>query len=650
VCGIVGIFSPESKEISYSLIEQMNNALHHRGPDGQGLHLEPHVGLGHKRLSIIDIAGGVQPLYNEDKSVVVVYNGEIYNYRALIKDLKKRGHKFRTECDTEVIVHAWEEWGEKCVSRFRGMFAFALWDRHRRNLFLARDRIGIKPLYYSRLADGQIVFGSELKALLLHPELSKKIDGRAIEDYFAFGYIPDPKTIFQDVYKLPPGHTISFFTNKSTKTIPHRYWDVPFKSQPNMTEPDAAVELIERAKEAIDFHTVSDVPLGAFLSGGVDSSAVVALLAKMKSEPINTCSISFNETQYDEAPYAKQVAETYGTRHFSDVVDSSDRNTIERLSRLYDEPYADSSALPTYKLCQLARRRVKVALSGDGGDENFAGYRSYRLHMNKEKVRAMLPQGFRSTFFGVLGRYYPKIDWAPQYLRAKRTFEDLAVGSIQSFAQGAMITTQQERANLFSSNLKAELQGYEAVEVLLAHAKRAPTEHPLSLVQYLDLKVYLPSDILTKVDIASMANSLEVRVPLLDHQLVEWVSGLPPAFKLRSGEGKHIFKQALRPYLSDDILYRKKMGFSIPLANWLRNGLRENVRGLLSSPGIKGSGFFNLSYLHKVIREHELSIRDHSSMLWALLQFDAFYRNQVGGTRGIQPVVDTIQQPSAISM
>ncbi|WP_321528166.1 XrtA/PEP-CTERM system amidotransferase [Sedimenticola selenatireducens] len=629
MCGIVGIFDTTGqREISDSLLSRMNQTQVHRGPDEQGIHIEPGVGLGHRRLSIIDLASGQQPLFNEDHSVVVTYNGEIYNFPELSSELKSKGHLFRTHSDTEVIVHAWEEWGESCVEHFRGMFAFAVWDRNQETLFLARDRLGIKPLFYAQLDDGFFIFGSELKSLKVDPRLGREIDPAAVEEYFTFGYIPEPRTIYRKVHKLSPGHSLTLRKGQIT-AAPKQYWDVSFKPHAAMTEQDAGNELIERLREAVDIRMIAEVPLGAFLSGGVDSSAVVGLMAGLSQKPVNTCSISFGDPKFNESAYAEKVARRFSTDHRVEQVDPDDFDLIDHLADLYDEPYADSSALPTYRVCQLAKQQVTVVLSGDGGDENLAGYRRYRWHTYEERMRAMLPPAIRQPLFGTLGRLYPKADWAPRVFRAKSTFESMARDTLQGYMHSVSILSNQMRDQLFSDKLKRELQGYQAIEVFRRHAGQAPTDHPLSLVQYLDLKTYLVGDILTKVDRASMAHSLEVRVPLLDHHLVDWISGLPPEMKLRGSEGKYLFKKALEPMLPHDILYRKKMGFAVPLASWFRGPLRDKVRNSLLSDEMLGSGLFNERYLHTLVDHHQSGIRDYSASIWTLLMFHSFLKKEM---------------------
>ena len=371
MCGITGIFDTRGKrEIDHAVLRRMNESQFHRGPDEGGLHIEPGVGLGHRRLSIIDLSTGQQPLYNEDETVCVVFNGEIYNYQELIPELQALGHVFHTRSDTEVIVHAWEAWGEKCVDRFRGMFAFALWDRNRDALLLARDRLGVKPLFYALLDDGVFLFGSELKSILAHgglPHGMGDIDPLAVEEYFALGYVAEPRCIFRQARKLPPAHTLLLRRGQPSPE-PREYWDVRFTLDAKVDDTEACRELERRLTESIRLRMVSEVPLGAFLSGGVDSSAVVAMMAGLSAEPVNTCSIAFADPAFNEAAFARKVADRYKTRHFVDMIESDDFDLIDTLAKLYDEPYADSSAIPTYRVCQLARKHVTAALSGDGGD------------------------------------------------------------------------------------------------------------------------------------------------------------------------------------------------------------------------------------------------------------------------------------------
>ncbi|MFN0163541.1 MAG: XrtA/PEP-CTERM system amidotransferase [Burkholderiales bacterium] len=627
MCGITGIFDTRgASTIERAVLLRMNDSQIHRGPDEGDLHLEPGLGLGHRRLSIIDVSTGQQPMFNEDGSVCVVFNGEIYNFQELVPELESCGHVFRTRSDTEVIVHAWEEWGEECVQRFRGMFAFALWDRGRQTLFLARDRLGVKPLFYALLPDGMLLFGSELKSLLAHGGLARDLDALAVEEYFALGYVADPRTIFRQARKLPPAHTLTL-RRGAQPGVARRYWDVRFTNDNRMSFADAQSELIERLRESVRLRMISEVPLGAFLSGGVDSSAVVAMMAGLSDDPVNTCSIAFSDPAFNEADFAARVAQRYATNHRVETVASDDFALVDTLAGLYDEPYADSSAIPTYRVCQLARKHVTVALSGDGGDESFGGYRRYRLHLMEERMRAAMPRALRRPLFGLLGRLYPKADWAPRMFRAKTTFEGLSRDAVGAYFHSMSIFRGPMRATLFSQAFKTELSGYDASEVFAGHAGRAGTDDPLALIQYLDLNTYLVGDINTKVDRASMAHSLEVREPLMDHQLVEWLATLPSSFKYSDGEGKLLLKKSMEPHLPEDVLYRPKMGFAVPLAAWFRGPLRGRVSEAVLGPRLRDTGWFNSRYLEHLVEAHQSGARDYSGPLWSLLMFDAFLRN-----------------------
>jgi asparagine synthase (glutamine-hydrolysing) len=626
MCGITGIVDlREQRSIERAALARMNETQHHRGPDEGGLYLAPGIGLGHRRLSIIDLATGQQPLANDEGTVVIVFNGEIYNYRALMTELEALGYHFRTRSDTEVIVHAWEAWGERCIDRLRGMFAFALWDERQRTLLLARDRLGVKPLYYALLPSGYLIFGSELKSLLAHGEMTRVVDAQAVEEYFALGYVPEPRTIFAAARKLPPAHCL-LATRGRQPGEPRPYWDVRFSGDNRIGVEDAQRELHERLRESVQLRMISEVPLGAFLSGGVDSSAVVATMAGLSDAAVTTCSIAFADPEYDESRYAAMVAERYKTRHFVDRVESDDFELIDELARLYDEPYADSSALPTYRVCQLARRHVTVALSGDGGDESFGGYRRYRLHMMEERLRDVLPLTVRRPVFGALGRVYPKADWAPRIFRGKTTLQALGRDSVEAYYNTMSIMRAPLRQQLYTPAFRARLAGYDALAVFRAHAANAGTEDPLALIQYLDLKTYLVGDINTKVDRASMAHSLEVREPLMDHPLVEWLATLPSSMKLQGGEGKWLLKRAFEPHLPRDVLYRPKMGFAVPLAAWFRGPLKNRVRQALLGPRLADTGVIDTAFVRQMIDRHQSGRQDYSAPLWSLLMFEAFLR------------------------
>ncbi len=631
MCGIAGIFDIVGRdEVDGALLRHMTDALAHRGPDGEGFYSAAGIGLGHRRLAIIDLAGGEQPLFNEDRTVCVVFNGEIYNFQPLMKELARLGHRFRTRCDTEVIVHAWEEWGEACLDRFNGMFAFALWDGRSETLFLARDRLGEKPLYYAILGGRRLLFASELKSILLSPELDRQLDPQAIEEFFALGYIPEPRSIYRGVRKLEPGHYL-LVRRGDAAPKPRLYWDVRFVDDGSAADAAPLREgLLERLQEAVRLRMIADVPLGAFLSGGVDSSAVVAMMAGLDAAPVKTFSISFGSKGWDETEYAAKVAQRYNTDHHVKAVDPDSFDLLDRLATIYDEPFGDSSAMPTLRVCRAARDNVTVALSGDGGDEVFAGYRRYRWHCFEERVRRMLPSGIRAPVFGALGALYPKLDWAPRPLRAKTTLEGLARGTVEAYYHSVSVSSEPVRRRLFAPGLRRDLQGYSAVDVLRRHAARCGSEAPLSQVQYADFKTYLPGDILTKVDRASMANSLEVRVPLLDHTLVDWAARLPWQTKLHRGEGKHVFKQALAPYLPEEILHRPKQGFVVPLALWFRGPLHQRLREALTGPVLSETGLFEATTIDRLLDQHRVGERDHSPILWMLAMFESFLR-QVHG-------------------
>ena len=619
MCGIIGMFDTRGRrEPSPELLRQMNAVQLHRGPDEGGEMFAPGVALGQRRLAIIDLSSGQQPMYNHDGSVVITYNGEIYNFPELTKELTAAGYKFKTHCDTEVVIHAWEHWGEECVKRFNGMFAFAIFDANRQCLFLGRDRLGKKPLYYT-IIDGWLYFASELKSLMVVPGIDRTMDVRAIEEYFAYGYVPDPRSILRSVQKLPPAHTLLVERNKVH--APREFWDVSFRTNGQHAPEEIQDELRQRLREAVRIRLMSEVPLGAFLSGGVDSSAVVAMMAGLSPDPVNTCSISFGDPKFNESEYALQVANKFGARHNVEQVDPEDFDLLDKLASVYDEPFADSSAIPTYRVCQLARRHVTVALSGDGGDETFAGYRRYPWHMREEKVRSLLPLSVRRPVFGTLGRLYPRIDWAPKYLRAKSTLESLGWDSLQGYFHSVSILADRVRLPMYTPQFRAQLGDYHAIQVLQHHAERAPVSDPLSMVQYLDLKTYLPGDILVKVDRAAMANSLEVRVPILDYTFIDWACKLPADLKLHNGQGKYVFKKSLEPLLPHDVLYRKKMGFAVPIASWFRGPLRDRLHESLLGGELMSTGIFDRAWVEGLIRQHQSGRKDHSAGLWALLMF-----------------------------
>lgn len=619
MCGITGGMTHNGAPVEESLLRQMTDLINHRGPDGDGYFWGGDVALGHKRLSIIDIAGGQQPMYSQGKEFVLSYNGEIYNFQSLRRELEGLGHKFATQSDTEVLMASYVEWGEACVERLRGMFAFAIWDGPKRKLFLARDRLGIKPLYYVFLPNGDLYFASEMKSLLAIPGLPRKLRVDALEDYLTLGYVPDPKTIIEGVMKLPPATTLSLEKGASRPRMTC-YW------QPGIGVAGLTVsrseDLLARLEDAVKMRMIADVPLGAFLSGGVDSSAVVGLMSRLNADPIETCAIGSEDPLYDESGYAQIVADHFETSHRWRLVSATDRSLIDRMADVYDEPFADPSALPTYRVCGLAREKVKVALSGDGGDELFAGYRRHRFHMAEEALRSSLPMLVRRAIFGPLSAIYPKLDRAPQFLRAKSTFEALAKTSAQAYCQSVSRTPDRERKRWHSRRMKKILAGYHPHDRFTELANEVKGADPLSVIQYIDLKTYLCGDILTKVDRASMAHSLEVRVPILDHKFVEWGLRVPARERIVEGEGKAVFRNALRGFLPDETLDRAKKGFDVPTVNWLRNELADDTMSLGESDIFADSGLFNMLGIQQMAEEHVIGARDHHTSLWALIMLE----------------------------
>ncbi|WP_371187642.1 XrtA/PEP-CTERM system amidotransferase [Thalassotalea maritima] len=633
MCGIAGIFDlHKQRHIDASLIQRMNDKQYHRGPDAGDYFFEAGIALAHRRLSIIDLEGSPQPMHSACGRAVIVFNGEIYNFKELRQELIGYGFHFNTDGDTETILNAYLHWGELCVNHLRGMFAFAIWDKQTAQLFLARDRLGIKPLYYSLTDSSEFIFASELKVLVEHPEFDKRLRITAIEDYFTFGYIPEPHSIYKNTYKLPPGHTLTIKKSQSQLLQPKQYWDIP--TEPcGLDEQEFNDQLITRLKEAVQIRMVADVPLGAFLSGGVDSSSVVAMMSQLQSEPVNTCSIGFDSAKFNETEFAEQVADRYHTNHRVKQVRQDDFELIDELASLYDEPYADSSALPTYRVCQLAREHVTVALSGDGADELFAGYRRYVMHGREEKLRAAIPWSIRKPVFGPLGELYPKLDWAPRFLRAKTTFQSLALDGVAGYLNSISILREDERRKLYSASFKKTLNGYSSLQVFDQYRDKTINLDPIKTAQYLDLKTYLVGDILTKVDRASMAHSLEVRVPFLDHKLVEWGFQASTNDNIQQGIGKFTLKKQMQPLLPNDVLYRNKMGFAVPLAEWFRGPLQDKLRQTLLSDVMRDSDIFSMPTLEKLIDDHVGGVKDNSAPLWTLMMFAGFMQH--AGVTGV---------------
>ena len=621
MCGIAGIFHPDiPKPVSPARVRAMADTLAHRGPDGSGVWTAPGVGLGHRRLSIIDLGGGAQPMLTPDEQVAVTYNGEIYNFQEVRAELEAKGHVFRTESDTEVILAGWRQWGPSCLSRFNGMFALALYDAKEDALFLARDRLGVKPLHYALLSDGALIFASELKGLLAHPLFRSAPNPQAAEDYLALGYVPDDACFVEGVSKLPAGHFLLIKRGKSVGK-PVSWWDLSFQGRSKASASEEGEALLDHMRRAVRSRMIADVPLGAFLSGGVDSSAVVALMAEASRSGVETCSIGFDQADHDETRYAALVAERFATNHRSRIVAADDFALIDTLVDAFDEPFADASALATYRVCELARERVTVALSGDGADEAFAGYRRYRFFAAEERARRLIPGPARGAV-GALGNAYPKLDWAPQFLRAKTTLQALGRSGEEAYADAVGVTGAATRARLYRSGFKQTLQGHRAEDRYVRAMQSAPASDALSRAQYADLKIWLPGDILTKVDRTSMAVSLEAREPLLDHRLIEFAGTLPASMRLRGGTGKWLMKKSLERYLPEEILYRKKMGFVTPVSAWFRGPLAAEAAGVARGSALAELGWFDEAAISRIAADHRSGRAEHGRLLWQLMMLE----------------------------
>lgn len=630
MCGIAGLFDIKgSRPYETRLLEEMTDVIAHRGPDGAGMHLAPGVALGHRRLAIIDLAGGAQPMHTADRSLTVVFNGEIYNFLELRAELEAKGAQFTTRSDTEVLLHGWREWREQLFARLNGMFALALYDARDQTLVLARDRFGKKPLHYALLDDGGLVFGSEIKSLLRVPALGRELDPQAAADFFALGYVPDPKTIYRDIRKLPPGHLL--IARRGRGATLHRYWSL----LDTLGQPDHGADaLADRLRTAVGRRLISDVPLGALLSGGVDSSAVVAMMTEAGCRTPRTFSIAFAERDYDETRYAAQVAERYGTDHEVRRLDPDDFSLIPRLPEIYDEPFGDVSAIPTFAVCAQARRFVTVALSGDGGDEALAGYRRYAFHLREERLRGHVPAALRRPLFGTLADLYPQAAWLPQRLRAKTTFRELSLDPADAYVRMASALHAPTRDQLFSGDFQRTLGGYDPGEVVRAAFNVDAPLDPLQRAQYADVMTYLPGDILTKVDRASMANSLELRSPMLDPDFFAWSFALPADRKITGAAGgKAILKDSMADRLPHDLLYRPKQGFTVPLARWFRGPLSEQVQGLADSSALVDSGMIDRETVRRFARGHLSGAQDNSKALWLLWVFDAFLAHSTAAPR-----------------
>jgi asparagine synthase (glutamine-hydrolysing) len=618
MCGIAGIiYTDRECPVDPVLLKGMGDAIAHRGPDAEGFWIEPGVGLVHRRLSIIDLEGGDQPIGNEDGSIQVVFNGEIYNYQELRRDLEARGHRFRTRSDTEVLVHLYEEHGADLVERLRGMFAFALWDRGRRELVLARDRLGLKPLYVYRDAE-KLAFGSEIKAILAIPSIPRAVDPAAVEDYLAYGMVPGARTIFRAIEKLPPAHVLT--AGPGTLTAPaRRYWRLRIEPDFGPTPEQWQEAILAKLDETTRLHLIADVPVGAFLSGGVDSSLVVAQAAGSSPDPLRTFSMGFAEEAFSELPFARQIAERFGTMHTEEIVTPDAVGLIDELTHYYDEPFADSSAIPTFLVARLASRSVKVVLSGDGGDEAFGGYARYAHDVKEAAVRRRLPAWFRRAVLSPLARAWPKADWLPRRFRAKTTLSNLALDAGPAYANTLTICRQPLRRQLLAPDLATGLNGHAPERIVWESYATAPPEDALAGMVAADVATVLPDDFLVKVDRASMAHGLEVRPPLVDHEVLELAARIPSHWKVHRGQSKWILKRAAQGSLPNSILHRRKQGFELPIDDWLRGPLRPMFEAAVLAPDARITGLIDQRIARQVYQSHLLGTGRQGATLWILL-------------------------------
>ncbi len=627
MCGIAGlVFGDPRHPVDRRLLARMTRVIRHRGPDADGFHVGPGVGLGHRRLSIIDLSTGDQPIYNETRTIAIVFNGEIYNFAELARELEAAGHVFTTRSDTETIVHAYEQFGLDFVTHLRGMFAFALWDDTNRRLVLARDRVGKKPLYY--YADGErILFASEIKGLLQDASIKRRVSTEALDNYFAFGCIPSPGTVFQDIHQIPPAHILVW---EQSGVRLQEYWDVVFDPTGPERPEEALEEFSALFDEAVRIRMVADVPLGAFLSGGVDSSAVVASMAGQSRRPVVTTSIGFVERTHSELAYARAVARDVGSDHHELLVKPAAVADLPRLVWHLDQPFADSSALPTYYVSRAARERVTVALSGDGGDEIFAGYqRRYGIHRLENRLRTLIPGPVRRGVLSPLARIYPRFERIPRPLRLKLVLSNLGRSFERAYFRDMSLFLDEEREALYTPELLDQVREHDPFTAFSRHFERVRDADPLSRVLYVDFKTWLANDILVKVDRMSMACSLEVRAPLLDHKIVEFAARLPAALKYRGRVSKYLLKRHLARRLPQAAVDRPKQGFELPLAEWLRGDLREVAVDLLFSRQATGRGYVRPEAVKRIWEAHQRRSRNHAAHIWALMVLELWHRGYV---------------------
>lgn len=622
MCGIVGIINNSEKAIDRGLLERMNQAIIHRGPDDDGFYINGNVGLAMRRLSIIDLKSGKQPIHNQDRTKWIVFNGEIYNYRELREEMERRGHDFYTNSDTEVIIRLYDDFGPGCLDHLRGMFAFAIWDEASRELFIARDRVGKKPLLYSHRPNGDFVFGSEFRALLEHPDISRDIDFDAINAYFSYLCVPAPLTAFKEIRKLEPGHWLRW---KDGEIETQRYWRPDFSRKIKISEDDAIAETTKIVREATRLRMIADVPLGAFLSGGVDSSTVVALMAEISDKPVKTFSIGFEEEDFSELKYARAVARHVGAEYNEFIVRPNALEVLPLLVDHYGEPYADSSAIPTYYVSRETRKSVTVALNGDGGDESFAGYERYFAMLLADRYRAV-PAFIRKSLVELPLAFIPTSEIKRNVFRdAKRFTKAAAMPRVERYFRWMSTFDREARKGLFTADFENNLNGIDPEDFLRRWFAEANGSGYLDSNLLVDQMTYLPNDLLVKVDIASMANSLEARSPFLDHKVIEFAASLPEGLKLRGFETKRLLKKVATRLVPKEVVYRKKMGFGVPIGKWFRGELRDFLREVLLSEKSLRRGIVRPEAMQKFVTEHITGEKDHSHRLWTLLMLELWF-------------------------
>lgn len=622
MCGIVGIVNAGGRAVESDVLARMNRAIQHRGPDEDGFYLKETVGLAMRRLSIIDLAGGQQPIFNQDRTKAIVFNGEIYNFQELRRDLVERGHEFYTNCDTEIIVHLYDRYGADCVQHLRGMFAFAIWDEREKSLFIARDRVGKKPLLYSHQPNGDLIFGSEFQSLLQHPNVGREVDFEAINDYLSYLCVPAPLTAYKQIRKLAPAHWL-VWKNGEIKT--ERYWQPDFSRKIKITEKEAEDETLRLLGEAVRLRLISEVPLGAFLSGGVDSSAVVALMAQESAAPVKTFSIGFEEQDYSELKYARQVAEHVGAEHHEFVVKPDALDVLPTLVEHYGEPYADSSAIPTFYVARETRKHVTVALNGDGGDESFAGYERYAAMRLAEKYHR-LPRLVREQIIERAVNLVPTSELRKSRARdAKRFLQAAGLPSVERYFQWVSGIDREAKNELYTKDFQRRVAAADPARLLQKWFAEANGAGIVDRTMMTDQQTYLPNDLLVKVDIASMAVSLEARSPLLDHKVIEFAASLPDSIKLRGTETKSLLKKVAARLVPPEVIYRRKMGFGVPIANWFRGEMKNFVSDVLLSEKAQKRGLFEPAVVSRFVREHVAGERDRAAQLWTLLMLELWF-------------------------